>query len=368
MNTSREYRRVAAAALVVVLTCLMIGSQAVPAFAAAKPGKVTGVKITSAEDTMIGLSWAKASNAKKYEVAYKEASAKTWKSSKTASRKITITKLKQDKKYNFKVRGLNGSKKGAWSSMLTQKTYVRPDEVDFQTILALELTKGTIKIGWDAVKGASSYKIQMWSLDKWWYPMDEQDCDYEEVSPNQFKPLTEFTSRRKLRPNTWYAFNVFAVNYNTGKFPALMSYSSGPFFICTTTGDRVITGKREHSNGENIRAYDMSDVFRVSIDEPLIPTGVYEHTDYAGEDPVDTFYETDYMTVKGIAFPDDFQRLDYTNIEEDFAGKTYMVGDMLDGYPIQSIAVSPNTGDNGPTEDFDVTFKLTDAYSVTLTW
>lgn len=379
MNTLRRLGCVAAITEVtaaVVTMCFVLAvvtmffaadALADPAFAAAKPAKVAGIKISSADDTSIGLSWAKARNAKKYEVAYRLSSSKSWKSKKTSSLKVTIGNLKTDKKYCFRVRGLNGSMKGKWSSMLAQKTYVRPEMIDNGTIFALERTAGQIRIKWRGVDDANGYKIRMWALNTWSF-LDEQDSDYEEIAENKYAPITEYTSRVSLRPNTWYGFNVRAVNYKTGKFPALMSDWSRTFYACTTTGGRIITGREENSNGETIRVYDMNDIFVVGVDEHLIPNGVYEHTDYAGDDPVDTFYETDYMTVTGVSFPRDFKRLDDTNIEEDFAGKTYQIGDVLDGYQIQAITVSPGTSDQGVTGDFDVSFKLTDAYSVTLTW
>ncbi|MBQ3282126.1 MAG: fibronectin type III domain-containing protein [Eubacterium sp.] len=362
MKNRSSYCRIA-----VLLAFVMTAVFVAPVSAASRPAKVTGVKALSADDVSVGLSWSKAAGAKSYEVQYRPASSKSWSSKKASSRKITIKGLKSGTAYKFRVRGLKGSKKGAWSNVLSQKTYVRPAVVDNKTIFALEQNTGQIRLRWRASEGATGYRIRTWQPNRW-PDLDEQDADYKEIGENKFEVLPEFTTRVALRPNTWYGFNVRAVNYDTGKFTALMSDWSRAFYACTTTEGRLITGKEEIIYGETIHAYELNDIFVAGADEQLIPLGVYEHTDYSGEDPVDTFYLTDYMAVQGISFPESFERLDDTNIDVDFAGKTYKIGDDLDGHSIKSITLSPHTGDSGMTGDFDVTFGLSDAESVTLTW
>jgi hypothetical protein len=70
--------------------------------------------------TKAKVTWKKAKNAKKYEVAYKAKGAKKWTTKKTANLKITL-KLKAKKAYQVKVRSINGSAKSAYSKTKTIK-------------------------------------------------------------------------------------------------------------------------------------------------------------------------------------------------------------------------------------------------------
>lgn len=327
------------------------------------PAAVTGLKATLATEKSVSLSWNKNSKAAQYEVQYKAAADKSWKSKKTTAIKITITGLKQNTTYSFKVRGLDGPVAGAFSKTLAQKTYIMPAAVNGKSIFAIEQIKSRIKIKWAAAKNANGYEIRTWQLNSD-SPADLQYSDYEEVEENKYVAKAEYTPRFYMHPNTWYEFKVRSVNYKTGAFPALKSAWSAPFYACTTTGDRMITGVEE--NG--FRAYEMHDVFAVGVDDPLIPMGVYEYTDYAGEDIVDSYYETDVLRVDGISFPEDFKPVDSDNIDETFAGKTFNLGDSLEEQPIQEIILSPSCSDQGATGYFDVTFKLSDSYRPTITW
>ena len=83
-----------------------------------KVGKVSGLKVKNKKGKKAVVSWKKASNAKKYTVMY--ATKKSFKGAKkknVSGTKATIKKLKKKKTYYFKVRGVNGSKTGAWSAV-----------------------------------------------------------------------------------------------------------------------------------------------------------------------------------------------------------------------------------------------------------
>lgn len=93
----------------------------VPAGAAVK--KPAQVKITKSTvgKTWASLKWKKAKNAKKYQVYQKKG--KKYKRIKTVKgTKTKISKLKQGTTYKFKVRGINGKKKGRFSKIETIKT------------------------------------------------------------------------------------------------------------------------------------------------------------------------------------------------------------------------------------------------------
>lgn len=88
-----------------------------PTPAPKKIAKVTGVKVKSVKKKTIKVTWKKAKNAKKYQI---KANNKTYNATKT-SRKIKNKKFKKGKKVKVKVRGIDGSKKGAWSKTVKKK-------------------------------------------------------------------------------------------------------------------------------------------------------------------------------------------------------------------------------------------------------
>ena len=87
--------------------------------AEAKPAKVTLKKATSEKPKTVKVTWKKAKAAKTYEVAYrrKKKSKKwtKWTYKVVSGTSYTNKKLKSKKTYQFKVRGLNGKIKGAFS-------------------------------------------------------------------------------------------------------------------------------------------------------------------------------------------------------------------------------------------------------------
>lgn len=83
------------------------------------PAKVT-IKSVKAGTKSFTVSWNKASNATKYQVAYKKSTSSKW-TYKTLTTKTSmkITKLSSKKKYQVKVRGYNNKKYGSWSTTKT---------------------------------------------------------------------------------------------------------------------------------------------------------------------------------------------------------------------------------------------------------
>lgn len=117
MKSTNAIRRYAALMLVVVFTIVTVFTAAsVPAYAASKPAKVTGLKVTARSNTSVYIKWNKASRAKKYQV-YRATSkkGKYTKIATTTRPNYLNSKLKKGKKYYYKVRAINGSKKGAFS-------------------------------------------------------------------------------------------------------------------------------------------------------------------------------------------------------------------------------------------------------------
>lgn len=95
--------------LIIVMALMMtVGSVS----AASKPAKPT-IKV-SHKSTKVTVKWNKAKNAKKYEVYVKAGKAK-WKKAKTTTSKKYTKNISYNKRYYFKVRGVNGKTKGAFS-------------------------------------------------------------------------------------------------------------------------------------------------------------------------------------------------------------------------------------------------------------
>lgn len=88
------------------------------------PAKAKVVTLESSTATKISIKWAKVTNAKKYQIGYKKAGAKSYKYITTAEgiRFYTIRNLKKSTNYYVKIRGVNGSKKGKWGPTKKIKT------------------------------------------------------------------------------------------------------------------------------------------------------------------------------------------------------------------------------------------------------
>ena len=118
MTEIKKCKRAAALLMAMIFTMVTVFSAvSMPAYAAAKtPAKVAGVKATATSASSIKITWKKAKNAKKYQV-YRATSKKgKYKKVKTTTKESFINKhLKSGKKYYYKVRAINGKKKGKFS-------------------------------------------------------------------------------------------------------------------------------------------------------------------------------------------------------------------------------------------------------------
>lgn len=110
-----------------------------------KPAKVSLTGVSSADYNAIKITWKKANAAEKYQV-YR-ASSKNGKYKKvatTASRTYINRKLKFGKKYYYKVRALNKSKKGAFS----QKKAATPKLKKVSGTTASSAKTGSVTLSW----------------------------------------------------------------------------------------------------------------------------------------------------------------------------------------------------------------------------
>ena len=355
--------------LTLVIAIGMIGSAIMSVAAASNLSQVKGLKATMATNNAITIKWSGVKGAKKYEVRYKIESGK-WKSKKTTKKTMKITELKSNKKYYFKVRAMNGSKVGKFSKAICQRTYIKPAAVKYGSIFASYRDRREIELKWKPVENASWYDIYALELNSDG-PADIQNCDYEEYEENKYRPLPQYHTRVMMRQNTWYEFKIRSANAKTGKFPALYSAWTKPFYACTLKGNRVITGKEE--NG--IRVYELNDTFVVGADDVLVPKKIYEREDVI-DDYSEYWYESDVMYCNAVTFPEKDSSIygyaEWSNIDddEDIYGKTYTVGDQFEGYEIESIVVEPKIADDGSSEGLMVSLNMKDTgnYSVEFYW
>lgn len=101
--------------------CVALSMMPVNTYAAASgsaPAKIKTVKLSKSTKSSLTIKWSKSKGAKKYQIAYKKAGAKKYKIKTVSNKKRTntIAKLKAGTRYYIKVRGINGKRKGKWSS------------------------------------------------------------------------------------------------------------------------------------------------------------------------------------------------------------------------------------------------------------
>lgn len=124
MNGKMKARRITSLILIMVFTFISVCiTTSTPAYAASKkPAKVTGVKVTAASATSLKITWKKAKKAKKYQIYRATKKKGKYKKIKTTKKTSFVNKnLKTGKKYFYKVRAVNGKKKGKFSAVKSGK-------------------------------------------------------------------------------------------------------------------------------------------------------------------------------------------------------------------------------------------------------
>ena len=136
MSGMKRSKRYAALMIAVVFTLVtVISTFSVPVYAAGKtPSKVSGLKATARSNYSVRLTWNKTKNAKKYQI-YRAGSrkGKYRKISTVTGKSFLDSNLKKGTKYYYKVRAVNGSRKGGFSkvgSATTKKSSLYDVTVD----------------------------------------------------------------------------------------------------------------------------------------------------------------------------------------------------------------------------------------------
>ena len=160
-------------ALAVVFTySVMPVNQAYAAAKAKKPAKVTGVKAEAVSSSSVKVTWKKAKNAKKYQIYVSTNAKKNFKRAatvKASARSYTVKKynkkaLKANKKYYFKVRAINGKKKGKFSKTVSAKTKQKENIVEKDPNVGEAKSRTmTIEVDMtDETRYPKGHKVEVW--------------------------------------------------------------------------------------------------------------------------------------------------------------------------------------------------------------
>lgn len=177
-----------------------------------KPGKVTISSAVSADYNAVKITWKKADYAKKYEVYRAASSNGTYKKVKTTtSRSYTDSGLTTGKKYYYKVRALNGTAKGAYSSV--KSAIPKLKAITFFKAEKSSLT--SIKLTWGKVNGAQKYEI---------YRAASKNGTYKKIYTTE---NTSYTNKNLATKNTYYyKVRAYRVVNNVKKYSAYTSVKS----------------------------------------------------------------------------------------------------------------------------------------------
>ena len=129
------------------------------------PAAPTGLKVTSATDKSITISWNKVTGAAGYHV-QKSTDNKNWSNvtASTTSNSITASGLNGNTKYYFRVRAFNNNSNvykisatayGAYSGVINYTTVLSAP-----TVKATSTDAKTVTLSWNAVSGAKSYMVE----------------------------------------------------------------------------------------------------------------------------------------------------------------------------------------------------------------
>lgn len=153
MNRMMTSKRIASLILVTIFTFVSVfAAFSAPTYAASKkPSRVTGVKVTATSGTSLKITWKKTKNAKKYQIYRAAKKSGKYKLIKTTTKtKYVNTKLKTGKKYYYKVRAINGKKKGKFSAIksgTTKKTTPEDNTEPFTGDLIITAEQAVAKVG-----------------------------------------------------------------------------------------------------------------------------------------------------------------------------------------------------------------------------
>ena len=237
---------------VISTVCLCFAAIQAPAFAAKAPGKVSNVQISSVGDYWFTVSWAPAKNTQTYEVQCKKASAKKWPKSGliTSDYDLDVSVNYADTKYQVRIRGINGKKRGSWSSVKSLRTLLPKPKA----IWAKSITNASIEVQWLPIQGIKEYKLTRFDEggdeidhvivkgtsyeytdlgDAMYYHFELQSKNGSKLSVPVFVDLNTFGDDNVLEQHDY----PYAVYYTMKYFTADVSFNAFPVLYDIYTDD-----------------------------------------------------------------------------------------------------------------------------------
>lgn len=345
----------------------------------AAPSAVKGLKITSATDGSLSLSWSKASNASGYKIYLYDSAKKTYTYKwSTTALKADITGLSPNREYTLALKAYTKNKYGStdstsYSASVKGKTL--PAAVSVITAERELIYPDGLTLSWDRVEGAQGYNLYIYSKEKKAYVLCESTSELS-AEITGLKPDTAYHFRIKTYSGTDKTEGSFSrtFTFTTGYLPATAQQAAEDF-IGALSATKGLTGDFE----AKVR-FSVSDVDTES-DE------AYEAVDALGYSGSFLFYSFEKgvceengqaLTVSELIYPDG---ITYADMEkgslaygESGSGYTvsfalkpseagaaapltdiYELREKVDGFVLQSLEVISDE-DNKPT----VQSKITD--------
>jgi len=201
-----------AMAVIVAVAMVVVGTAVEVSAASKGPSKVTITSVKSVDYNAVKVTWKKAKNAKKYEVYRATSKNGSYKKVKTTTaRSYTNTKLVTGKKYYYKVRAVNGKKKGSFST----KKYAVP-KLKKTTGVKVVAGSKSIKVSWSKVSGAKGYQV---------YRAVGKDGSYKKVKTTTGISYTD--SNVKAGKNYYYKVRAYRVVNGNNRYGLYGGTKSG---------------------------------------------------------------------------------------------------------------------------------------------
>lgn len=164
----KKHKKILLLAFVFLGLLLQLNTVEVQAANNIKKSSISSVNQTDKQS--VKITWKKVSGAKGYSIQYRIQDG-NWETKNTTKNTLTISKLKVDKTYQFRVRAykiINGKKQyGKYSSIKNLK--VQSYKVNKTSITSVKQTgKNSVKIKWDKVSNVKAYSIQYKATNGTW--------------------------------------------------------------------------------------------------------------------------------------------------------------------------------------------------------
>lgn len=242
--------------------------------ASKKPAQVKSLKAKAVSSSSITLTWKKTKNAKKYQVYMSTAKKGKYKkvaTLKKSKKTYTVSGLKASTRYYFKVRALNGKKKGKYSKVRNAVTLAAPAPTPAPEPVDTPATIGDAKTVTHTVSvDMSKYEVQEGKSVKVWIPVPQTDeiNGYQVVSEPTF--TAENATDARITTDKQYGNKMFYVEWNDKVAPgdrkATVTYTATRFDVKRT--DLKDDPKAPLSS--EAKAYVNKESTYVNISDPIV--------------------------------------------------------------------------------------------------